>query len=120
MKCSRKPKRLISPKRRVSPHRQLFLTCIDSLVGFNCSEDENTAALSTLRKRSWIALRAKIEEQTAEQVLLGKLRGHFEEQFRYDEEGTPRVWKPEDDIDGAFKKAKEQVRSGPCVGLSTF
>ena len=21
----------------------------------------------------------------------------------------PRVWKPEDDIDGAFKKAKEQV-----------
>jgi len=73
-----------------------------------------------LRKRSWIALRAKIEEQTAEQVLLGKLRGHFEEQFRYDEEGTPRVWKPEDDIDGAFKKAKEQVRSGPCVGLSTF
>ena len=22
----------------------------------------------------------------------------------------PRVWKPDDDIDGAFKKAKDQVR----------
>jgi hypothetical protein len=24
---------------------------------------------------------------------------------------VPRVWKPDDDIDGAFKKAKDQVRS---------
>lgn len=54
-------------------------------------------------------LRAKIEEQTADQVFLGKLRNHFEDRFRYDDGGVPRVWKPEDDIDGAFKKAKEQV-----------
>jgi hypothetical protein len=62
-----------------------------------------------LRKRAWQVLRAKIDEQTADQVFLGKLRGHFEERFRYDEEGVPRVWKPDDDIDGAFKKAKDQV-----------
>lgn len=42
-------------------------------------------------------------------MILGKLRGHFEERFRYDETGVPRVWKPEDDIDGAFKKAKDEV-----------
>ncbi|KAJ2922202.1 hypothetical protein H1R20_g14882, partial [Candolleomyces eurysporus] len=76
---------------------------------FNCTDEENKHALASLKKRSWIALRSKIEEQTADQVLLGKLRGHFEEQFRYDEQGVPRVWKPEDDIDGAFKKAKEQT-----------
>jgi len=38
---------------------------------------------------------------------LTKLRAYFEERFRYDEQGVPRVWKPDDDIDGAFKKAKD-------------
>lgn len=57
-----------------------------------------------------MALRAKIDEQTADQAFLSKLRNHFEERFRYDDNGVPRVWKPEDDIDGAFKSAKDKVR----------
>ncbi|ESK90867.1 protein sey1 [Moniliophthora roreri MCA 2997] len=76
---------------------------------FNCTEEENTTALATLRRRAWQALRAKIDEQTADAVILGKLRGHFEERFRYDDHGVPRVWQPDDDIDGAFKKAKDQT-----------
>ena len=82
---------------------------MNAVVGFDCTEEENSTALTTLRKRAWLALRAKIEEQTADTVFLGKLRHFFEERFRYDEDGTPRVWKPDDDIDGAFKEAKEQV-----------
>lgn len=66
--------------------------------------------MSTLRKRAWLALRSKIDEQTSDAAFLAKLRTHFEELFRYDEHGVPRVWKPEDDIDGAFKKAKDRVR----------
>lgn len=62
-----------------------------------------------LQKRSWLALKSKIDEQTADSVLFAKLRSHFEERFRYDEHGVPRVWKPEDDIDGAFKKARDQT-----------
>ena len=42
-------------------------------------------------------------------MILGKLRNYFEERFRYDEQGVPRVWKPDDDIDGAFKRAKDQT-----------
>ena len=42
--------------------------------------------------------------------MLSKLRTHFEERFRYDAQGVPRVWKPDDDIDGAFKVARDQVR----------
>lgn len=78
-------------------------------IGFNCTAEENESSLATLRKRTWQTLRAKIDEQTADAVFLSKLRGHFEERFRYDEQGVPRVWKPEDDIDGAFMRAKEQV-----------
>ncbi|KAI0085096.1 protein SEY1 [Irpex rosettiformis] len=76
---------------------------------FNCTDEENATALTALRKRAWLALRAKIDEQTADQSFLAKLRTHFEERFRYDESGVPRVWTPQDDIDGAFKKAKDET-----------
>lgn len=52
-------------------------------------------------------MRAKVDEQTTDTAILTKLRAYFEERFRYDEHGVPRVWKPDDDIDGAFKKAKD-------------
>jgi protein SEY1 len=76
-------------------------------IGFDCTDEENDDALATLRQRAWAALRAKIDEQTADTAILTKLRAYFEERFRYDEQGVPRVWKPSDDIDGAFKKAKD-------------
>ncbi|KAH8814531.1 RHD3/Sey1 [Flagelloscypha sp. PMI_526] len=84
-------------------------TYLAKAKSFNCTDDENDVALAILRKRAWLALRSKIDEQTAETVILSKLRGHFEERFRYDEHGVPRVWKPEDDIDGAFKSARDQT-----------
>ncbi|TFK44325.1 RHD3/Sey1 [Crucibulum laeve] len=84
-------------------------TYLTKAKSFNCTEAENISSLVVLRQRSWQALRAKIDEQTADPVILGKLRGHFEERFRYDEQGVPRVWKPDDDIDGTFKKAKDQT-----------
>lgn len=61
-------------------------------------DEENNEALTTLRRRAWAALRAKIDEPTAH-----KLRTYFEARFRYDKHGAPRLWKPNDDIDGAFK-----------------
>ena len=76
-------------------------------TGFNCTDEENDEAIATLRQRGWAALRAKVDEQTADTAILTKLRTYFEERFRYDDQGVPRVWKPDDDIDGAFKKAKD-------------
>ncbi|KAG5641514.1 Dynamin-like GTPase that mediates homotypic ER fusion [Asterophora parasitica] len=84
-------------------------TYLAKATSFNCTEEENITSLAALRKRAWLALRAKIDEQTADPAILGKLRAHFEERFRYDEHGVPRVWKPEDDIDSAFKKAKDET-----------
>ncbi|KAI9571146.1 RHD3/Sey1 [Boletus coccyginus] len=78
---------------------------------FNCTEEENQTALGSLRMRTWLALRAKVDELTADTAILGKLRMHFEERFRYDENGVPRVWRPDDDIEGAFRKAKDETLS---------
>lgn len=78
---------------------------------YNCTEEENATALKDLHTRSWLVLRKKLDEQTADTVVLSTLRGNFEERFRYDDSGVPRVWKPEDDLDGAFKKARDETLS---------
>ena len=80
-------------------------------TSFNCTEEENEAALLALRRKSWLSLRAKIDEQTADTVLAAKLRNSFEDRFRYDDAGVPRVWKPADDIDSAFRKARDETLS---------
>ncbi|CEH16881.1 protein sey1 [Ceraceosorus bombacis] len=82
---------------------------LEKAKSFNCTDEENAVALSSLRRKSWQALRAKIDEQTADAVLSIKLRSVFEDRFRYDDEGVPRVWKPDDDIDGVFRKARDET-----------
>ncbi|UZJ54972.1 hypothetical protein CBS101457_004292 [Exobasidium rhododendri] len=85
------------------------LTYAKKAKSFNCTEEENAAALSLLKRKAWLALRAKIDEQTADTVLMSRLRSVFEDRFRYDEEGVPRVWKPDDDIDGLFRVARDET-----------
>ncbi|CAE6489237.1 unnamed protein product [Rhizoctonia solani] len=76
---------------------------------FNTTDEENETCLAALRRRAWLAFRAKVDEQTADNVLMGILRTHFEEKFRYDAAGVPRVWRPDDDIDGAFRLARDDT-----------
>ncbi|GAA5899382.1 hypothetical protein JCM6882_009104 [Rhodosporidiobolus microsporus] len=82
---------------------------VKKATSFNSGADETAAALTLLRRRAWLALRTKLEEHTAEAPLLVKLKLIFEDKFRYDDSGVPRVWNPEDDIDGIFMRAKESV-----------
>lgn len=76
---------------------------------FNATAAEDNTALVTLRRRAWRALRVKIDEHTSDSLLLSKLRASFEEKFRYDENGVPRVWGRNDDIDGLFRKARDET-----------
>jgi hypothetical protein len=54
-------------------------------------------------------LKSKIEEEMMEGNLLLKLRENFEDKFRYDEAGVPRIWRPTDDIEGLYTKAREST-----------
>lgn len=76
---------------------------------FNATDEENEQATTNLRRKAWVVLRRKIEEETADSVLLLKLRESFEDKFRYDSKGVPKVWKPEDDIDAYFTKARDET-----------
>ncbi|KAG8688636.1 Dynamin-like GTPase that mediates homotypic ER fusion [Ceratobasidium sp. 423] len=84
-------------------------TYLNKAKSFNTTDEENETCLATLRRRAWLAFRAKVDEQTADNVLMGILRTHFEEKFRYDAAGVPGVWRPDDDIDGAFRLARDDT-----------
>ncbi|EJT97474.1 root hair defective 3 GTP-binding protein [Dacryopinax primogenitus] len=76
---------------------------------FGSTPDEDAKSLLTLRQRAWRALKVKVDEHTTETLLLSKLRASFEEKFRYDENGVPRVWSKNDDIDGLFRKSRDET-----------
>lgn len=76
-------------------------------ASLNTTPDEDTTAVAQLQQASWRLLLEKVHEQTSEAVLASRLRGYFEDRFRYDAGGVPRVWKPSDDIDDIFVKSRD-------------
>ena len=81
----------------------------DRAKSFDASPAEVDVGLWRLRRKSWGVLRAKIDEEMMEGNLLLKLRENFEDKFRYDEAGVPRIWRPTDDIEGIYSKAREST-----------
>ncbi|KAH9893717.1 SEY1 protein [Xylariomycetidae sp. FL2044] len=81
----------------------------DRAKSFEASPDEVEVGLWRLRRKSWVALREKIEEEVMEGNILLKLRENFEDKFRYDDAGVPRIWRPGDDIEGIYTKAREST-----------
>jgi hypothetical protein len=82
---------------------------IERAKSFDADQDEIDVGLWRLRRKSWGVLRTRIDEEVMEGNILLKLRENFEDKFRYDEAGVPRIWRPTDDIEGIYTKAKEST-----------
>lgn len=82
---------------------------VERAKSFDASDEEVDVGRWRLRRKSWVALREKIEEEVMEGNILLKLRENFEDKFRYDEAGVPRIWRPTDDIEGIYTKAREST-----------
>lgn len=76
---------------------------------FDATDEEAEVGMWRLRRKSWVGLREKIDEEVMEGNILLKLRENFEDKFRYDEAGVPRIWRPTDDIEGIYTKAREST-----------
>jgi protein SEY1 len=81
----------------------------DRAKSFDASQEEVDVGLWRLRRKSWVALRERIAEEVMEGNILLKLRENFEDKFRYDEAGVPRIWRPADDIEGIYTRAREST-----------
>ncbi|KAI9305421.1 RHD3/Sey1 [Cunninghamella echinulata] len=84
-------------------------TLVQKAKSFNSTDEELEESVLNLKREAWLVLRKKVDEELADNMLLLKLRSKFEEKFRYDDHGLPRVWKPEDDIDAFFKVARDDT-----------
>ncbi|KAF9438590.1 Dynamin-like GTPase that mediates homotypic ER fusion [Entomortierella beljakovae] len=76
---------------------------------FDLDEHEQAELTVNLRRQAWVLMTKKVQEESVDGMMLLKLRNRFEEKFRYDDRGLPRVWKPLDDIDTPFRKARDET-----------
>ncbi|TPX35588.1 hypothetical protein SmJEL517_g02101 [Synchytrium microbalum] len=77
--------------------------------GFEASDEEIETSVVEMQKQVWQVFHRKLVEETDPSRMLVRLKSFFEDKFRYDEKGLPRMWKPDDDIDGVFTKARNET-----------
>jgi hypothetical protein len=85
------------------------------MTDLGVNESELKVSVISMKLQVWETLIHTIQVELSDGPLLEKLRRKFESVFRYDEKGLPRVWKPTDDIDTLFSRAKHEV-SGFYIG----
>jgi len=88
------------------------------IKGYDCSDEEVETNIGAIRMACWNMFINLVAEETTDNIILLRLREKFEEIFRYDKSGLPRIWKNNDDIDSFFKKAKDE--SLALISLFTF
>ncbi|KAF9963008.1 Dynamin-like GTPase that mediates homotypic ER fusion [Modicella reniformis] len=76
---------------------------------FELDEKELESLVENLRKQGWVLVTMKVQEECVDGLILYKLLSRFEEMFQRDDQGLPRVWKPVDDIDTPFCKARDET-----------
>jgi protein SEY1 len=88
------------------------------LAGLGVSSDLVASSVIKMKLQAWETLLKVVKEEVADVSLHEKLRrryglsySRFESLFRYDDKGIPRVWKPTDDLDSFFAKAKAESES---------
>ena len=77
--------------------------------GFAASQEESHQYLESLQSQIWECMRNKIKEELSDAMLQIRLKQRFEERFRYDDEGLPRVWSQDENFEPQFISAKDQA-----------
>ncbi|KAI3649767.1 hypothetical protein MP228_005399 [Amoeboaphelidium protococcarum] len=76
---------------------------------FQASEEEIVEYIDWIRQDCWDNYRAKLKEELSDQMLLSRLKSKFEQHFRYDENGLPRVWQQNENIEPYFLAARDKT-----------
>lgn len=79
----------------------------DFQVGF--TEEENVSIYKNICSKAWHVLNVTVHDYLKPDTIVSILRDRFETKFRYDEDDSPRLWRNEDEIDRAFRVAKEHA-----------
>jgi hypothetical protein len=80
----------------------------DSTVdfGLGSSEEDNTVALEKFNFKSWSTFYEVIHKQISKESVASMLKDRFDDKFRYDEQGLPRLYQNATELEQAFEKSK--------------
>ena len=81
------------------------------VAGFEASDEETEKYVQTLRQQSWDTVRGKLREEFSDPHIQVRLRQTFEDAFRYNEDGLPRVWQSGENMDDVFVKARDKAEA---------
>ncbi|KAK9465080.1 RHD3/Sey1 [Lipomyces arxii] len=85
-------------------------------LGLGASEEETRVEIENIRMEAWKMLYRTTREIGKRDFVLSKIKNHFEEVFKYDVDGLPRMWKPADKIDEIYSEAvKESLALLPIL-----
>lgn len=73
------------------------------------SKEQNAKLVQQIYHTGWHLLNVTVHDYLKEDTVVGILRDRFETKFRYDDSDSPRLWKNEEEIDQAFRVAKEHA-----------
>lgn len=79
----------------------------DFQVGF--TKEENDSVYEKILAKAWHVLNVTVHDYLKPDTIVSILRDRFETKFRYDENDSPRLWRNEEEIDRAFRVAKEHA-----------
>ncbi|GME89904.1 hypothetical protein B5S32_g3154 [[Candida] boidinii] len=70
------------------------------------SEDMNLKTYVDIRKTLWVKFRDILHDSISEDSVSRILRNLFEDEFRYDDNGLPKLWRNISEVDSQFTKAR--------------
>uniref|UniRef100_A0A060T1C3 ARAD1C23606p n=1 Tax=Blastobotrys adeninivorans TaxID=409370 RepID=A0A060T1C3_BLAAD len=73
------------------------------------SADANKRGADKVMRNAWLALDSKLKQLTSTVNIVAILQDKFDLDFKYDKEKVPIVWKPGDDIQTPFVKARDDA-----------
>ncbi|SCU80792.1 LADA_0B09560g1_1 [Lachancea dasiensis] len=83
----------------------------DGLFDFQTglSDENNKKVYQQIRSKAWRSLHEIVHENLSDDNIVSTLRERFENKFRFDENDSPRLWKNEEEINTAYRVAKEHA-----------
>ena len=76
---------------------------------YRMSSAEAQQLAADLKHFSWLLLRRVVDKETSNAHMLVRLQRRFQQRFRYDTDGLPRVWSAADEIEKVFRVARRDT-----------
>lgn len=74
--------------------------------GLGIDEDTTKLSVEKIKFKGWVKFYDTVHDKLSKENILTKLKERFDDKFRYDQDGIPRLYKSEGELDESYHAAK--------------